>query len=146
MTKYFLTIFLLFVTDRFTKVYILKNPSPDFGGGFFDLHINTDIAFSLPMTYFILYPIIILILITLIFVWKKAADQKSILIWPWGLVIFGAISNFLDRILYGGVIDFINVPYFTVFNISDIYISLGVVWILWYYWFYKNNGEKTVKK
>lgn len=146
MVRYFLTIFCLFVVDRFTKVYILKNPSPDFGGGFFGLHINTDIAFSLPMTYFILYPIIILILIALVFIWNKAVRQKSTLVWPWGLVIFGAISNFLDRIRYGGVIDFINVPYFTVFNISDIYISLGVVWILWYYWFYKNNADKTVEK
>jgi len=140
MTKYFFSIILLFILDRFTKIYVLKNPSPEFWGGFFKLHINEDIAFSLPMTYLILYPIIILILVVLLYFWKKDFRKKSILIWPWGLVIIGAISNFLDRIQYGGVIDFINVPYFTVFNLSDTYISIGVIWILWYEWVFKKKN------
>jgi len=136
MIKHFASILLFFLVDRFTKVYILKNPSPEFGGGFFSLHINEQIAFSLPLTYLILYPLVILILILLIFFWYKDLKKKSILIWPWSLIIIGAISNFLDRIQYGGVIDFITVPYFTVFNISDIYISLGVIWIMWHHWFH----------
>lgn len=141
MIGYFTSILLLFVVDRFTKIYILKNPSPSFGGGFFDLHINENIAFSLPLTYLVLYPIIILIIIAIVWIWKKDYDKKSILIWPWGLVIIGAISNFLDRIRYGGVIDFINVPYFSVFNLSDVYISWGVIWIVWYMWFYKKKNK-----
>ena len=96
-------------------------------------------AFSLPATYFLLYPIIILILILLFWFWKKDMAKKSILIWPWALIIIGAISNLMDRIQYGGVIDFINVPRFTVFNLSDIYISIGVVWVLWYEWIFVKN-------
>jgi len=136
---YFFSILLIFILDRFTKIYILKNPSPDIWGGFFDLHINTEMAFSLPITYFILYPIIILILALLIWFWKKDFKRRSILIWPWGMIIVGAISNFMDRIQYGGVIDFINMPYFTVFNLADVYISVGVIWVLWYEWFYRKN-------
>lgn len=143
MIKYFLSLFILFVLDRFTKVYILKNPSPNFGGGFFDLHLNTELAFSLPITYLILYPVIIIILLFLIYFWYGDFKKRSVLIWPWALVIIGAISNLMDRIQYGGVIDFINVPYFTVFNLSDIYISIGVVWLLWYQWFYKKVDKKT---
>jgi len=147
MKKYFFSILLFFILDRFTKIYILKNPSPDFWNGFFDLHMNKDIAFSLPMTYLVLYPIIILILIVLILFWKKDFKKRSILIWPWGLIIIGAISNLLDRIRYGGVIDFINVQYFTVFNLSDVYISIGVIWILWHEWFYrKNNLDKSLRQ
>jgi lipoprotein signal peptidase len=52
------------------------------------------------------------------------------LIWPWALIIIGAISNLLDRIYQGGVIDFINFFGLTVINFSDIYISLGVAWLL----------------
>lgn len=148
MLKYFISVLLIFIIDRFTKIYILKNPSPDTWGGFFDLHINKDMAFSLPMTYFLLYPIIVIILILLVWFWKKDYKRKSILIWPWGMIIMGAFSNFIDRIKYGGVIDFINVPYFiprffsgstTVFNLADVYISVGVIWILWYEWFYRKN-------
>ena len=143
MVKHFFIVLLFFIIDRFTKVYILKNPSPEAWGGFFDLQINQEIAFSLPMTYLILYPIIIAILMLLFVFWKKDFDKKSILIWPWALVIIGAISNLLDRVSYGGVIDFISVPYFTVFNLSDVYISAGVVWILWYYWFYGKNKQEN---
>ena len=49
------------------------------------------------------------------------------MIWPWSLIALGAISNVVDRIYYKAVIDFIDIPYFTVFNLSDIYIFLGVV-------------------
>ncbi|MDP6293831.1 MAG: signal peptidase II, partial [Candidatus Woesearchaeota archaeon] len=35
------------------------------------------------------------------------------------LVVGGAAGNILDRILYGGVIDFINVGFWPVFNIAD---------------------------
>ena len=105
-------------------------------------------AFSLPTTYFLLYPIIVLILVLLFWFWKKDMARKSILIWPWALIIIGAISNLMDRIQYGGVIDFINVPHFTVFNLSDIYISIGVVWVLWYEWvFVKNkNIDKNLRR
>lgn len=144
MFKYFVSIFLFFVLDRFTKVYILKNPLPNFGNGFLNLKINQVAAFSLPVTYFVLYPIIIVILIFLFLWWFKEFKKKSILIWPSGLVIIGAISNLLDRLSYGGVVDFITVPYFTVFNLSDVYISIGVVWLLWHLWFYgKNLSNET---
>ncbi|MFA6307269.1 MAG: signal peptidase II [Patescibacteria group bacterium] len=146
MSKYFVSVLILFILDRFTKIYALKNPSSEFWGGFFDLHINQAIAFSLPMTYLVLYPIIILILLVLFWFWKRDWQKKNILIWPWGLVIIGAVSNLLDRIQYGGVIDFINIKYFTIFNLSDIYISIGVVWLLWYEWLYKKTIDKNLRQ
>ena len=46
------------------------------------------------------------------------------------LVLVGGTSNFLDRLIYGGVVDFIQVSYgkwsFPIFNFADIYIVLGV--------------------
>ncbi|MBU1202808.1 signal peptidase II [Patescibacteria group bacterium] len=135
MIKYFASLIALFVLDRITKLYFIENPS--LAGGFLSLHINKYIAFSLPLTYFILYPLIFLILVILFSFWLKSFKEKSILIWPWGILIIGSISNLLDRFRYGGVVDFINVPFFTVFNVSDIYISLAVVWILWHSWFYQ---------
>ena len=130
MIKYFFSILFLFLVDRFTKVYLLKQPSLDNQGGFIDLHLNSNIAFSWPTPDFILYPVIIIILVALISVWLKNFKENTVVIWPLGLIIIGAISNLLDRLSYGAVVDFINVPFFTVFNLSDIYIFLGVVWIL----------------
>ena len=143
MFKYFSLLLFLFIVDRLSKIYIFKNPS--FGeaqGGFLSLHINENIAFSLPFLDFLLYPLIIIILVVIVWLWYKHWQKRSILIWPLGLLIIGAMSNLLDRINYGGVIDFINVPYFKFFNLSDIYISIGVVWLLWHSWFYKKYEQK----
>lgn len=139
MLVYLLSTSLLFVVDRFFKTLFLLKPTLLQGAGFIDLSINKNIAFSLPLSYFILYPLVFLIIFFLLWQWFIALRKKSVLIWPWALVIIGAISNLIDRLRYGGVIDFINVPYFTVLNISDIYISIGVVWLIYYSWFYKKG-------
>lgn len=52
------------------------------------------------------------------------------LIWGLGAVIGGAIGNVIDRVLYGAVVDFIDVHYaawhWPAFNIADSAITLGV--------------------
>ncbi len=50
-----------------------------------------------------------------------------------GTVLGGAIGNVADRIHYGFVVDFIQViplPFFEVFNIADMGISLGITAII----------------
>jgi len=124
MKKYYLIFFLLIFIDRFSKVYFIKKLSL---GNFFNLYLNKNIAFSLPIPFYILYPLLLFIIIFLFFICFKYYKQKNILIWPWSLIALGAISNVVDRIYYKAVIDFIDIPYFTVFNLSDVYIFLGVV-------------------
>lgn len=50
------------------------------------------------------------------------------------MVLAGAISNYMDRFLYGGVVDFIAVYFgpwaFPIFNIADSFIVMGVCLIL----------------
>jgi signal peptidase II len=47
------------------------------------------------------------------------------------LIIGGALGNLIDRILYGAVVDFIDLHYMNlhwyVFNIADICISIGCI-------------------
>lgn len=54
-----------------------------------------------------------------------------------GLLSIGALSNALDRLLYGGVIDFILVHYgawyWPTFNLADIYICGAVALLIWDY-------------
>jgi len=47
------------------------------------------------------------------------------------LVIAGTIGNLWDRILKGGVIDFIDVRFWPIFNLADIFMTVGVVLILY---------------
>ena len=62
------------------------------------------------------------------------------------IIISGAISNILDRALNGYVIDFIYFHhqeyYWPAFNFADIYISIGIFFILLYF---LNNSFKRNK-
>lgn len=50
---------------------------------------------------------------------------------PFGLVLGGAFGNVFDRFLYPqGVVDFLYVPYFSVFNLADVAITLGIGYLL----------------
>ncbi len=71
----------------------------------------------------------------------RARDHRNPTAWPWpallGVALFaaGGVSNLLDRILYGSVIDFMNVgigPLRTgIFNVADMAVMLGATIVLW---------------
>ena len=64
---------------------------------------------------------------------------------PMAVIIGGAAGNFIDRIIYEqGVVDFIAVRFFSVFNVADIAISVGVVWII-IIMYLEEKAEKTKK-
>ncbi len=53
------------------------------------------------------------------------------------LVLTGAISNIIDRFIYGGVVDFIHISWplhWPVFNIADSFIVVGIGLILYKQW------------
>lgn len=56
-------------------------------------------------------------------------------IWAEVLIVAGALSNIIDRFVYGGVIDFIHFSYagwsFPVFNVADMAVVLGVFLLFW---------------
>jgi len=47
------------------------------------------------------------------------------------LLLSGAISNLIDRIIYGGVIDYLDLPFLPRFNLADLAIILGVIIWIW---------------
>ncbi len=50
------------------------------------------------------------------------------LLWlPTGLLVGGALGNLVDRLVNGSVTDFIKLPHWPAFNVSDIAITVGVV-------------------
>ena len=62
-----------------------------------------------------------------------------------GLIVGGGASNILDRIIYGSVIDFIDIqhiPYWNyIFNTADVMIHLGI-WPMLILSFYTSNRIK----
>ncbi len=50
---------------------------------------------------------------------------------PTGLLVGGAIGNLIDRVSTGSVTDFIKLPLWPAFNVSDMAITFGVLALLY---------------
>ena len=70
--------------------------------------------------------------------------KNNLVLISMGLILGGAIGNILDRIFYGGVVDFLDFRIWPVFNFADSFISLGVAGIILYY--FKEELFKKKKK
>ena len=60
------------------------------------------------------------------------------------LVLAGAISNLIDRIFRGYIVDFINVGIWPVFNLADMYNVAGVLMVI--FLLKKESLKKLLKK
>jgi len=65
--------------------------------------------------------------------WKNQSDK--LLCWALSLILGGALGNVLDRLMYGAVVDFIDLHYanwhWPAFNIADSAICIGAALIIW---------------
>jgi len=79
--------------------------------------------FSLPshLTIFLTVFVIILLLIVLLLNLRKRGNLGM------AFIIGGIAGNLWDRMFRGGIIDFINMKFWPIFNLADIFITAGVV-------------------
>lgn len=85
---------------------------------------NTGIAFGFFQNYnkvFLLF--LPLFIVFIIFMYSK----NNIGLVSSALICGGGISNYIDRLRLGGVVDFIYIKGFSVFNIADVAIVIGVI-------------------
>ena len=149
-----LFIFILFLVDRITKYLIVtySNPSGELIvplTSFLKINLiwNSGIAFGLlsfqdDLYYNILTTIIILITIILSYLMIKSNDIEKA---GFCLIIGGSLGNIFDRIYYSSVVDFIdfhvNNFHWFIFNVADIFITIGVI-ILIVLEIFKKNDKK----
>ena len=147
-------VFLLVFLDQWTKqltVTYLSHKDIDIIPGVLQLHYlrNTGAAFSLlenqMLLFYILTPFLCIIMAYLYVVLpftKRFLSFRVILIF----VFSGAIGNFIDRILYQSVIDFIYVSLirFPVFNVADIYVTCSVIALFIFILFVYSEEDLTV--
>ncbi|HDP4398972.1 TPA: signal peptidase II, partial [Staphylococcus aureus] len=84
------------------------------------------------MTFFFI--ITIIILIALVYFFIKDAQYNLFMQVAISLLFAGALGNFIDRILTGEVVDFIDTNIFgydfPIFNIADSSLTIGVILII----------------
>ena len=153
----FFIVIIIFTLDRFSKYIILKLSEPL---GELNISINSFLNFNLLWNNGIAFGLfsfeqnfyynlitLIIILITTLIIWfaykSKGLEKISFL-----LIIGGSFGNLFDRLYYSSVIDFIDISYknfhWFIFNVADIFISLGVILLISLELFKKKKNEINI--
>ena len=124
---------LIILFDQVTKMILINQNItiiPNFLS--FNYTQNTGVAFNIGTNNIITIIIINVIIIGLIIKFIKDNDLNIGALISLFIVLAGGISNLIDRIFRGFVIDFIDVNIFNFpnFNIADICIVLGIVFLI----------------
>ena len=140
----FAVVLLIFFTDRFSKIYILKIAELDskvdiYLTPFLNFYLiwNKGIAFGLfslndEIVYnFLTIIISIIIFIILIMLIRSRGFQRYSLLMVFG----GSLGNLYDRIYFSAVPDFIDFHigsfHWFIFNVADIFITIGVICLIY---------------
>ena len=147
----------IFLVDRLSKIYILRmaeveNSVDIYLNSYLNLYLiwNKGIAFGLlnfenSFIYNVISIIIALVTTIVLIMLIKAKDYETYAL----LCIFGgSVGNLFDRIYYNAVPDFIdfhiNNYHWFIFNIADIFITIGVICLIYVEIFYKNGKNEKI--
>ena len=155
---YFLITLLIFALDRISKIYII-NIAETYGE--VDIYLNqfiniilvwnTGIGFGLlsfekQFAYNFITVIIVLVNLVILYLGIKSNDFRGYLFF---IILGGSLGNLFDRIYYSAVPDFIDLNYndfhWFIFNVADIFITIGILCLIFVELFY-NNKEKINEK
>ena len=136
-------IFLIFLLDRVSKTYVIYLNDKLLGieilsSKFLNIRLiwNEGIAFGLlsfndKIIYNLLTFIIFIIILIIFFMVLKSYGLKKFSLL---MILGGALGNVYDRIFYGAVPDFIDFHignfHWFIFNVADIFITLGVIFMI----------------
>ncbi|MBD1135958.1 signal peptidase II [Pelagibacterales bacterium SAG-MED47] len=153
-----LLILIIFSLDRISKFYVIsqseKNLSYDlFQSKFLNISLiwNEGIAFGLlsfdeKYSYNLVTMIIFIVILILLIILFNAEKLSR---FGFVMIIGGALGNFVDRIFFSAVPDFIDFYFrdfhWFVFNIADIFITLGVICLIYDEVFMENNVKNETK-
>ena len=153
-----LALIFIFALDRISKLYIIKlaeiNNSVDiYLSSYLNLNLiwNKGIAFGmLSFDESAIYNFItILIIIVNFIILIMIVRSKDIKCYFWIFILGGSMGNLFDRLYYYAVPDFIdfhiNRFHWFIFNVADIFISLGVICLIFVELFLNKKSENEIK-
>ena len=138
-----LLVFSIFLLDRLSKIYVIYLDKKFLGSEllsskFLNIRLiwNEGIAFGLlsfneTIFYNALTFLILIIILIIFFMLSKSNGIKKFSLM---MILGGAIGNIYDRILYKAVPDFLDFHignfHWFIFNVADIFITLGVIFMI----------------
>ena len=148
----FLIIFFIFFLDRISKIYIINLAENE---GVVDITVNSflniilvwnsGIGFGLlqfdgNLIYNLITLLIIIVNFIIIYLIFNSTRLHQIL---FSMILGGSLGNLYDRISYSAVPDFIDLNYngyhWFVFNVADIFITIGIFALIFSEIFKKKN-------
>ncbi len=150
-----LIVLILFCIDRFTKIYVIElaqktNVSEIYLTSFLNSYLvwNTGIAFGLfsfsnELTYNLFTALIVLINLIIIYLIIVTKDFRK---YFFLMILGGSFGNLFDRLYYGSVPDFIDLHignfHWFIFNIADIFITVGIICLILAELLYKKANDE----
>lgn len=143
MYKYFSIAIIVIFIDQLTKWSIVKNMEIGERIAVWDpwfailSHRNRGAAWGmLEGQMWIFYVVTIIVIVGILYFYFKEAKGKPIYQICLMLLLGGAIGNFIDRVIRGEVVDFIDVLIpiidynFPIFNIADSALTIAVIMLI----------------
>lgn len=151
---YIILFFATLILDQVSKILVEQaNPSITIIEGVLNIRLtyNTGASFSFlankdwAQAFFIILTSVVLIAGFVFLILKR--PQGKWLLSSIALLFSGTIGNFIDRIAFGKVRDFIDVPFFANFNIADSCLCVGAFMLILYILFLDKDAVfKSNKK
>jgi signal peptidase II len=143
-------VIVFFIFDRLLKYIALKYFVSAQAGILNDILVfryvkNFYIAFSLPFISGIWLILVILAILAFLISLMRETKESSIDKLSLMLIIAGAASNLIDRLYYGYVADYIDLKYFTVFNVADCMIVAGAAMTIFSVYFRSKTKAQISK-
>jgi signal peptidase II len=147
----------IFIVDRISKIYVIR---------IFELENKTDIYLTEYLNFFLIWNkgiafglfsfdesfiynvitgiIIIICVIVTLMIYNNSGFKKISLIF----VLGGALGNLFDRIYYSAVPDFIDLHinsfHWFIFNVADIFVTLGIICLIFDEIFANNKKDEKI--
>ncbi len=140
----FIIVISVILLDQITKLLALKllqlnTPVPLIKNFLnFTLVHNRGAAFGLFQNQLLIFILITIFSIGFIFYNLKNKNNSYIFKLSLSLILGGAIGNFIDRLRFGFVIDFLDFRIWPVFNLADTFITIAALLLSWELLFKKN--------
>ena len=123
----------LIVIDQVSKILVSNFLKEPVGNEFVGLEIvtNTGMAFGFNegnIKNILLTIFVLIIIIRFVKNQIERIDTKTMV--AISLVLAGGIGNLIDRFFRGGVLDFIKLYKLPIFNLSDVFVVLGWIFLV----------------
>lgn len=139
--RYYLLAFVIVIIDQLTKLWVITNmelrESITVIENFFYItsHRNTGAAWGIfagKMTFF--YIVTAVVIVFICYYIQKFAKDSLLTGLALGLILGGAVGNFIDRLFRKEVVDFFDIYIgsynYPIFNIADSALVVGVILVL----------------